>query len=80
MEPVPELDGVRQSIWVVVIDVISQAASQTVTSGALVASKPVPVMTRGDPPPKLPLEGVAEEISKVEVNMLSSLERPRSAL
>ena len=77
--PVASFSGVRHSIWEVVTDTVSQTLSQTVTATPSSESKPVPVMVRREPPPKLPLAGVTDKMSSVEVKV-SSLDRPRSAL
>jgi len=76
---VPSLSGVRHSICAVVTDTVSQTLSQTVTATPSVESNPVPEIVSSEPPPKLPLAGVTETMSSVDVNV-SSLERPRSAL
>ena len=76
--PVASLAGVRQLISDVVALTIWQEAPQTVTI-TLSLSNPVPVIISGEPPPKLPVDGATDEISRVEVNV-TALELPRATL
>ena len=57
-----------------------QRPEHTDTFRAFTESKPVPVMTRGEPPPKLPLDGEMERISRVEVKVVALSESPRREL
>ena len=72
--------GERQPILEVVISWIVQVPEQTETVGKVIVSKPVPVITRGDPPPKLPLDGVTELISREDVKVVMLSERPSAGL
>ena len=59
---------------------MSHCPPHTKILGWFTVSKPVPEITRGEPPPKLPLDGEMELISRVDVKMVMLSETPRRGL
>ena len=78
--PVALFAGVRHAISEVERDTMSQDPEHIETLGASTVSNPVPVIMSLVPPPKLPLAGSTEDISREEVNVASLQDSPWSEL